>query len=184
MLAGIYDHHLRSTETIWSEGGHTVLQNRYELEKMMQLFETTPVKRVLEIGVGDGGTLWRWLRHGQGDVQITAVDINSLRSGLEHPRVTFFQGNSTAPSMIERVRKCGPFQWLFIDGGHDYEVVRQDFENYGPMVEKPGVIALHDIRHPAYGVYRLWDEIRAAGYLVREIVGNGEPPCGIGVVYV
>lgn len=46
---------------------------------------------------------------------------------------------------------------LFIDGSHEYELVRQDFEMYYPNVVEGGVIALHDRQFP--GPKKLIDEI-------------------------
>lgn len=47
--------------------------------------------------------------------------------------------------------------FLFIDGDHSYEGVKQDFEMYSPFVKKGGIIAFHDIvisdRHHDRNVY-------------------------------
>jgi len=37
-----------------------------------------------------------------------------------------------------------PIELLFIDGAHQYELVRQDFERWVPKVVDRGVVALHD----------------------------------------
>lgn len=37
-----------------------------------------------------------------------------------------------------------PVELLFIDGAHEYEAVKQDFENYEPLLIEGGVIAFHD----------------------------------------
>lgn len=37
-----------------------------------------------------------------------------------------------------------PIELLFIDGAHQYELVRQDFERWVPKVVDQGVVALHD----------------------------------------
>lgn len=38
--------------------------------------------------------------------------------------------------------------FLFIDGGHNYETVRQDIEDWVPMVRETGVVAFHDMFAP------------------------------------
>jgi hypothetical protein len=52
---------------------------------------------------------------------------------------------------------------LHIDGLHTYEAVRHDFNSWLPKVKQGGIILLHDIcpRHQDFGVWRLWDEIKA-----------------------
>ncbi|MBM3822050.1 MAG: class I SAM-dependent methyltransferase [Verrucomicrobia bacterium] len=37
-----------------------------------------------------------------------------------------------------------PIELLFIDGAHEYEAVKADFENYEPWLMEGGVIAFHD----------------------------------------
>lgn len=38
--------------------------------------------------------------------------------------------------------------FLFIDGGHNYETVRQDIEDWTPMVRETGVVVFHDMFAP------------------------------------
>lgn len=53
---------------------------------------------------------------------------------------------------------------LHIDGSHDYQTVKHDFESWLPKVAPGGVILLHDtnVRKPPFGVWRLWEEVRSA----------------------
>jgi len=53
-----------------------------------------------------------------------------------------------------------PIDILFIDGDHAYEGVKADFERYEPFVKKDGLILMHDVTFPRYGVKDLWKEIK------------------------
>lgn len=52
---------------------------------------------------------------------------------------------------------------LHIDGLHTYDAVARDFRSWLPKVRSGGIILLHDItpRHEDFGVWKLWDEIKA-----------------------
>lgn len=47
---------------------------------------------------------------------------------------------------------CPPINLLFIDGGHDYEEVKQNTLKWEPHVADGGVILFHDIDYKAPGV--------------------------------
>ena len=52
---------------------------------------------------------------------------------------------------------------LHIDGLHTYEAAAHNFHRWLPKVRDGGIILLHDIcpRYEDFGVWRLWDEIKA-----------------------
>ena len=57
----------------------------------------------------------------------------------------------------------GTVDLLHIDGRHGYEDVREDFEQWLPVVRDGGIVLFHDIeeRDRGFGVWRLWQELAA-----------------------
>ena len=57
----------------------------------------------------------------------------------------------------------GSVDLLHIDGTHTYDAVRHDFELWRPALSERGIVLFHDIevRRDNFGVWRLWEELRA-----------------------
>ncbi len=180
-------------------------QKRSEFVQLVELVGTERPTAVLEIGTMSGGTLRAWCECAADDAAIVSVDLPNGRWGGGYPaedadrlrsyargdqEVHLIRGDSHDFAVKREAEYHRPFDFLFIDGDHTYEGVKQDFEDYSPLVCKGGLIALHDILHhpqvPECDVDRFWAEIRD-DYETLEFTVDGEerewgPWGGIGVV--
>ena len=98
---------------------------------------------------------------GEADSQTILMENVAMLRGWGHS-VTALLEDSHDPAVVELVRTKGPYDFVFIDGDHTYEGVKQDWENYGPLGK---TVVFHDIVRPKsgerqeLGVWRLWQEI-------------------------
>lgn len=179
-------------------------QIRTEICGLLRLLAQNPPRSVLEIGTNRGGTLYLFARHAAPDARLLSVDLHLqnesiIRSfGRGQQRVELLAGDSTAPETIAAIRSYFPdgIDFVLLDGDHSYEGIRQDYENYAPLVKPGGLIAFHDIvednetRHGvitggwAGGVPRFWREIRAQYEHVEFVDNPQQDGLGIGVLFV
>lgn len=90
---------------------------------------------------------------GSGDKYSGYEDVDYLAAIKESYKRTFdstfvnttiIKGYSQDPVSISEAGARGPYDILFIDGCHDYEVVCQDIANYIPLLKKGGVLVMDD----------------------------------------
>lgn len=171
-------------------------QNLNEFGELLKIYMILQPKYTLEIGTHEGGTLYYWLQNAVPGSVVGSIDNQGIISESQAkvwaaPRVKAlcYRGDSTEQQAIDWARNnIGTLDWLFIDGGHDYDTVKSDWENYSPLVRRGGTVAFHDILpHPACEVDKLWSEIKENYAGVQEIIEPhtewGFGP-GIGIVYL
>ena len=73
----------------------------------------------------------------------------------KYPNIQHLRGNSNdlAGNFPEESADM-----IFIDGGHVYEQVKKDIENYLPKLKRNGKMYFHDYIYPEYGVKQAIDE--------------------------
>ncbi len=142
----------------------------------------TKVGPTLEIGTANGGTLFLWTRVVPEDAHLISIDLpsgefgggyagwripiyRSFAVGKQH--VDLLRGDSHSAAILERTKTLlngNRVDFLFVDAGHTYSDVRQDFDQYSSLVTENGVIAFHDVAyHPPESmceVHRFWSEIK------------------------
>lgn len=145
--------------------GIIVLQDWREIDKLVRLAAKAardiehPI--YLEIGARHGGSLlyvaevlgprWRYLvidwSANRPDYEANLRKVLTV-IGREGREARFVRGDSHEPVTWKQVRRLlngEEISLLFIDGDHSLDGVRRDFEDYGRLVRKGGLIAVHDI---------------------------------------
>lgn len=183
---------------------HGAVQKQYELATMFKMVHKAKPMSILEIGVATGGTFRTWGRLAAEGALVLGIDLEPSFKEFEHVsraashiEIEMIHGDSHAQSTLEVSKskfKHG-LDVLFIDGDHSYDGVKADFDMYSPLINKGGMVFLHDII-PDWGtqygiecpedsgeVYKFWREI-SQDFRTREIIDQqGQNGYGIGIIY-
>lgn len=182
-----------------------ITQKPGEIRQLYELLREERPRHVLEIGLDQGGTLFLWSRVAADDAHLVSLDTRPLgplgsaapfavgRRGVvrDSQRLDLLMpADSHDPNTLRRIETLlagNPVDFLFVDGDHSYEGVRQDFELYSPLMRPGGLVAFHDISASptpdTEGTSRFWREF-AAGREAEELLEPGEPGFGIGLYRV
>lgn len=111
-------------------------------------------RRVVQIGVAEGGSAWHARRAMDADGTLHLIDTYpkvlglNLSSIIARRLVESVQGASLdwiRARSDEAVRGWStPIDFLFIDGDHSYEAVRTDWDDWHGHVRPDGLVAFHD----------------------------------------
>jgi hypothetical protein len=87
------------------------------------------------------------------------------KTGVSFANTRLIKGFSEDPITRMEATKEGPYDIVFIDGCHDYEVVCQDISNYVPLLKRGGLLVMDDaslfLEDPAGRFYGHPDVARA-----------------------
>lgn len=181
-------------------------QGPAELLELAQIVQAQHPRTLLEIGSAQGGTLFVWCQMADPQATIVSIDLPAGAFGGGYgadrmPMMRRFRQNgqrlhllqadshsSETLRQVEGILGSNKIQFLFIDGDHSYEGVRQDFEIYSRLVPPGGIIGFHDIvEAPAETggeVSRFWNEIKLR-FNHRELVTDpAQRGYGIGLLFV
>ena len=179
-----------------------------EIEELLEIIKKLRPVYVCEIGSYRGGTIALFFQVLHTYSKIIAIDIGFTKYQIKalkqfkKSNQMFWALNSNSKSLktIEKVKDClngNKIDFLFIDGDHSYQGVKNDYELYSPMVNSTGIIAFHDI-NPDYltkfnkqtssytgGVPKFWKEIKQLYGDSSELIdSNNQDGYGIGVLCV
>ena len=187
-----------------NDGGSQIIE---EFEFLLERYTALNVNSFIEIGSLFGWTLQHFIHYS--NINSTAISIDlpvsefcgpndwrvSKQNDLcknEWPKwakdknckLYLLRAKSFYESTLSSVKKIlngSQVDFLFIDGDHRYDAIKQDFNMYSPLVRKGGMIAFHDIAENEEGGPRFWNEIKNK-YKSEEIITSKD--MGIGVLYV
>jgi hypothetical protein len=57
---------------------------------------------------------------------------------------TIYHGSSTDKSIIEKAKYTAPYDILYIDGGHTFDIVQSDLAHYPQMIKQGGYLLIDD----------------------------------------
>jgi predicted O-methyltransferase YrrM len=180
------------------------VQIRSEILGLGRLVGARRPRVVVEIGTNRGATLWLWAKLAAPDAILVSIDLpggihgggyRAWRTGLYRsfagPGQTLHllredSHNTQTLDKLKAILGAIPVDFLFIDGDHRYEGVRQDFQLYSPLVRPGGLVAFHDVaQHKAEydcQVDRLWTEVKPNFKHYEFIDDPGQGWCGIGAI--
>ena len=172
-----------------------------ELAKLVQDQQCT---HLMEIGTYRGGTFFVWSHLAKPGATVISLDFHFTVRGkvfatFQGPVLRRFGRNGRSIKLLRRdshkpetlievknVLKDSKLDFLFIDGDHSYEGVREDFRMYSPLVRSGGLIAFHDIAESGGSreVYKLWRELKGSYIHYEFNHESGRAAMGIGVIKV
>lgn len=182
-------------------------QYREELVQLAREIEARRPRTVVEIGTASGGTLFLACCLAAEDALLVSLDLPDGEYGGGFPqwkvplyssfrrsrqRVEIIRGNSHEPAVRGRLKEIlgdRKIDYLFLDGDHTYEGVKQDFEDYSRLLSDDALVAFHDIVGdksvpPNHFVSVFWNEIKKDHPYKEFVRDRNQSKLGLGALYV
>ena len=188
------------------QGAFKPLQIESEITQLLKHVKKLKPKVVVEIGSANGGTLFSMIKQSPSDTTFVSIDLpgGTFGGGYAWYKIFLFKAFVKAQQSIHLLRSDSHAQstkdelvevlagrkvdFLFIDGDHTYEGVKQDYELYSPLVKKGGWIGFHDIVHHRSElqceVDIFWKEVKKKRQFVEFVEDWEQGLCGIGLIKV
>ncbi len=137
--------------TWWSEDttwlGTRVMKSPFDLWIYQEILARVRPDLIIETGTNFGGgafylaSICDLLDHGR----VLTVDIRNRPDLPQHPRITYIEGSSTAPEVVERIRAhAADTTMVILDSSHKCDHVLQELDCYGPMVSPRSYMVVED----------------------------------------
>lgn len=183
----------------------TPWQYREEILALAKEIKKKEPKVVLEIGTASGGTLFLATRLAADDALLISIDLPNGLFGGGYPdwkiplygsfarkkqKIELIRADSHSEEVFQQVKGIlngRKIDYLFLDGDHSYEGVKQDFEKFSTLMSDRGLIAFHDIasdKSPVvdHFVSVFWNEIKSR-YAFKEFIKDpNQSKLGLGLL--
>lgn len=181
-----------------------IKQLKEEIKGLVKEVEKLKPRVVVEVGTNMGGSLFCFTKVAHPNAHIISIDLPDGPGGGGYPmyrsdfylsfcspkqKMLLWRADSHEIETLNKLKVAlngQKIDFLFLDGDHSYEGIKQDFEWYAPLVRSGGIIAFHDIKPSLpdnwIQVGRFWEEIKGK-YTYKEIISNEASWGGIGVLY-
>lgn len=160
-----------------------MVQNHSEIIEATNFVRNLQIKSFIEIGTDQGGTFAIWSKVSDGDGFRISVDLPHGQFGRNDYNVNLrdiylkslgsnvytIHGSSHDINVIDNVRNIlsgEQVDFLFIDGDHTYDGVKQDYDMYLQFLKPGGWVGFHDIKDTEFHrsancrVDILWNELK------------------------
>ena len=129
--------------------GHPVWQNVLDLWTIQEAIYEVQPNFLLETGTNRGGSamFYAHIFDLMDKGQVITCDIEQMHA-LSHPRITFLQGGSTSPGVVDAMRDAiadtGGAVMVILDSDHSQRHVAQELEAYGGFVSPGSLMLVQD----------------------------------------
>jgi len=108
-------------------------------------FQFKSIKRLLEIGVKDGGSLWMWKKYFP-DTEIVGIDYDKKCKQWEGEGIEIYIGDQTDGRFLNKVNEdVGPFDIVIDDGSHKMFDQKFTFALLFPLLNDGGIYVIEDL---------------------------------------
>ncbi|MDX2304896.1 MAG: class I SAM-dependent methyltransferase [Microscillaceae bacterium] len=181
-----------------------IKQLKEEIKALTQVVEQAKPKVIVEIGTNMGGSLFLFIKVSDPHSLTISIDLPGGKGGGGYPsyRKPFYESfckptqqlhliqadshNAETLFLLENILQGQKIDFLFIDGDHSYQGVKQDFDMYAPLVKQGGLIGFHDTKYTEPDnwkqVDKFWNQIKS-NYQHQEFLSDERLWGGIGVLY-
>ena len=160
---------------------------QYEIIKNIILMNKDKINNILEIGFNAGHSSELFLKNTNQNCKIISFDLGEYDFGKVSKKYIDFtypfrhqlilgDSTKTIPEFIELSNYQPKFDVIFIDGGHTYEIAKEDFYNCQKLAHKDTILLFDDVVYnqkligqTTIGPTQVWRE----AYTKNEVIEEG-----------
>jgi cephalosporin hydroxylase len=157
-----------NSDNTWAQNtflGHRIMQCPLDMQLFQELIFKIKPDYILQTGVAYGGSLLYFaslldLMNAPSGAIVAGIDIvlTPEAKTLSHPRLRLFEGSSTDPEMVSRIRQTLPngTGFVILDSDHSMKHVLKELDLYKEFVSTGSYLVVEDTNlngHPVHKSY-------------------------------